>query len=240
MNKHMIHLYFGARQTCLEMLKDRFYNVPGQLSCITEQHFTKSLKNGDKKYMEISGIKDTLGRPVFVKMSTETDRGNLFVETLLFLKRELPPSSIRESKDSKDKAEEIVNDIKNIRLIIIYDPEQSSSFSKLSEIYVGDSMIEAFDVHLMFINPKKHVYQPKWRLMGDDEVSEMLRRYEAKSSHPSRVLFGSVCIDDPMNRYYGGHPPSQDKRNGDMYEITRDGVNIFYRKVISKRMNLKN
>jgi hypothetical protein len=50
-------------------------------------------------------------------------------------------------------------------------------------------------------------------------------------------MISSVCIDDPINRYYGGKPPNGDKKHGDMYEITRDGINIFYRKVVSKRVN---
>lgn len=237
MDINMIHLYFGARQTCLEMLKDRSYDVPQHLFCLTEKQFGQS----HEKNMSIGGITDQQKNKVFIKMFNGKDKTTLFNEILYLINTELKEKDLpKKTIDKSTDVEAFVNEIKNIRVIIIYDPRVATAgIVKLDETYIGHAFIEAFDVHLMFINPSKHIYQPKWRLMNETEITQMLQRYEAKSAHPSRVLLGSVCIDDPMNRYYGGKPPSKDRKNGDIYEIIRDGVNIFYRKVSSKRMNLK-
>jgi DNA-directed RNA polymerase subunit H (RpoH/RPB5) len=109
---------------------------------------------------------------------------------------------------------------------------------KLESDFIGHPWVEIFDVRHMFINPTKHALQPKWRLMEEAEIIEMLKRYEANTSQTTRTLLGSVCIDDPVNRYYGGRPQTK-TYHGDIYEITRSGINIFYRKVVAKRMNLK-
>lgn len=238
LNAQTIHLYFGARQTCLEMMRDRKYYVPEYLFNLTEKEFGSNFS----RYTNISGIIDTKRQKVFIKMFNGVDKGTLFADTYDFLKSELSRDEIPES--GKDN-EAVVKNFTNIRLIIVYDPRKAQqTLAKLDKIYVGDpcqeaSFIEAFDVHLMFINPTKHVYQPIWVLMEEEEILDIMQRYEARSLHPSRNLFASVCIDDPINRYYGGRPPSKDRKGGDMYKIIRDGVNIFYRKVSSKRMNLK-
>lgn len=235
LNAQKIHLYFGARKTSLEMLKDRHYNVPEYLFSLTEKQFGSETE----KYFKISGITDNRGIPVYIKLYEGGDKSSLFADILDFLRSQLPETDIPIGKDD----ETIVKNIKNIRLFIIYDSTGvAQNLARLNETYIGDpnreaSFIEAFDVNFMYINPTKHVYQPKWRLMSEAEITEVMQRYEDKSAHLTRSLFASVCIDDPINRYYGGKPPSKDGKGGDMYEIIRDGVNVFYRKVSSKKMN---
>lgn len=237
LNAQTIHLYFGARQTCLEMMRDRKYTVPEYLFNLTEMEFGSDFN----KYSNISGITDSKNQKVFIIMFNGFDKLTLFLKIYDFLKTELPIDEIPEQ--SKDN-ELTVKNFTNIRIIIIYNPQVSSKLDKLDKLYSGDpyqnaSFIEAFDVNLMFVNPTKHIYQPIWILMEESEILDIMQKYEARSLHPSRNLFASVCFDDPINRYYGGKPPCKDKKNGDMYKILRDGVNIFYRKVSSKRMNLR-
>lgn len=237
-NTQKSHLYFGARKTCLEMLRDRHYNVPDYLFGLTETQFNL---NKDS-YQKINDITDDKGVPVYIFMSESIEKSALFDGVGAFLKS--CGIDFINVKGKTVNNEENIKSINGIRLIIIYNAKDaSSSLVKLNETYIGDpnkdaSFIEAFDVNMMYINPTKHIYQPKWRLMTESEILEVVQKYENNPTRITKNLFASVCIDDPINRYYGGQPPSKNGKSGDMYEIIRDGVNIFYRKVVSKRMNI--
>jgi DNA-directed RNA polymerase subunit H (RpoH/RPB5) len=211
-----MRLFYGARRTCLEMLKDRGYVVPEQSFWLEEKNFEIN--------ESISGITDLDGKNVVIYMYDGSEK-----------QTEIEDNVCKLIKLDKNLS---LRDAKNAHIIIIYDANKVNN-TKFETEYIGHPFIEVFDVHHLFINPTKHVYQAKWRLMSESEITEILQRYEAKMAQTSRVMLGSVCIDDPINRYYGGRPPSKERR-GDVYEIIRDGVNIFYRKVIAKRMNLKN
>lgn len=214
MEKETKHLYFGAFKTCLEMMIDRKYQVPSRLQSITEREFTLT-----SSYLELQGIVDPKsGFPVTVLMSTHLTKSEILDD----IKRLITPES---------KVFDVTK-IRNVKVIVIYNAE----IVKLDD-QIGYPFIEFFDVHLMFVNPTKHIYQPKWRLMTEDEITQMLKRYTVKTAQPSRLQLGSICFDDPINRYYDGHPPSKDYK-GDVYEIIRDGISVFYRKVTAKRMNL--
>lgn len=210
------YLYFGARRTCLEMLRDRGYNVPQQLFNLTEKEYGLTNKN-----TEIGGITDQQGSPVYIKLFDGAKKTALLESIKSLIGRD---------------GEIELKELEGLRLFLIVDIK-NNDMNKLYKEFAEHPFIEVFDVHHIFINPTKHIYQPKWRLMTKEEVTLMLQRYEGGSTSVSPVVLGSVCIDDPMNRYYGGRPPSKG-RFGDIYEITRDGVNIFYRKVIMKKMNI--
>lgn len=216
-----LHMYFMARRTCLEMLVDRKYTVPPHLFNLTEKEFISM------RLLTINDdIIDNNGNKVHVVMCLEDTRFSLF-------------ERIGKLFDVKRNEDDVVEYVKknNIHLIIIYNDRSGSPF-KLYEDFVGDQNIEVFDVNYMKINPTKGKYQPQWRLMSDEEVTKILQKLEAGSSKPTRSLLGGVCIDDPMNRYYWGRPMSKDYK-GDVYEIIDGGTRVFYRRVISKGMNLK-
>jgi DNA-directed RNA polymerase subunit H (RpoH/RPB5) len=215
------HKYYVARTTCLEMFRDRGYVVPQHLFDLTEMEFRS------QDVFDFGGVMDLQNTPVFVIMYTGNSRKDLFVHVVKSIHLE---SVAKEKDDAEDK----VKNSSGFKLIIIYDSDQ---IQRLESDYIGVVQhIEVFDVNHLLINPTKHIYQPKWRLMTEEEVTKLLNKYEPNST--SRLVLGSVCLDDPMNRYYGGQPMSKTYK-GDVFEITRDGINIFYRKVTTKRMNLK-
>jgi DNA-directed RNA polymerase subunit H (RpoH/RPB5) len=197
------------------MVIDRGYRVPAPMMNVTEKDF-----NMTPQYLEMRGITDPkLELEVRIKLSTQTVKQEFMDDLRVFV-------------NPKQKTFD-VGKIDQFRLICVYD----ANMLKLDD-YLTHPFVEFFDLHLMFVNPTKHIYQPKWRLMTEDEIIEMLKRYTAKSTQPSRLQLGSICLDDPINRYYGGKPPSKDYK-GDVYEIIRDGISVFYRKVVAKRMNLE-
>ena len=216
-----LHMYFMARKTCLEMFVDRKYIVPSHLFNLTEKEFISM------RMLTIDGeVIDSNEHKVHVVMCLEDTRVSLFERI----------GKLFDIKRNEDEVRRYVKE-NNIHLVIIYN-DRTASPLKLCEEFMGDQNIEVFDVNYMKINPTKSKYQPKWRLMSDEEVTEILQKLEADSSKPTRSLLGGVCIDDPMNRYYWGRPMSKDYK-GDVYEIIDGGTRVFYRRVISRGMNLK-
>lgn len=226
MDPNTIRLYFGARRTCLEMLSDRGYEIPPHLQTLTLEEFSMETD------LELASITDKDDNRIFVKMFYDAMKP---ADIKAACKKFIEEEGVAFDKNLDDLTPE-----DKIHIIIAYDPLAGSTPSpyKFENQYGGHQLIEVFDVHKLFINPTKHVYQPKWRLMKESEINELLHRYEAKMQPTTRVILGSVCIDDPINRYYFGKPPSKERR-GDVYEIIRDGISIFYRKVVAKKMNGK-
>lgn len=221
--RHISRVYNSARQTCLEMMRDRGYtfNISGMTNVEFEQIFDK------KGLMDLKGIRDEKGKPVyvrFVESMTPLAKGDEIKQDVF--------DPLKHDVDAKN-ADEVVSKCNKgeFRIIVVFnarsaDGTQPSSKHKLEKDYEGKSGIELFQVHLLSVNPVKHRYQPKFRLISDKkEIEQIYAYYDAKP-----ILFGSICIDDPVNRYYNGQP-------GQLYEITREGTGIFYRKVTSKYMN---
>ena len=217
------HIFFNARKTCLEMLVDRKYQVPPHWNTLTENNFT--IDQDDVIY----GITDLQNKPVVVFLTNGS-----IADTLKRLNNQLTKLKINGINGIED-----FMTFNQCHLIIIYDEDQDPKFTTLEGKCLDNPSVELFDVRRIAINPTKHIFQPKFRLMSEDEISKVLRYYEANSKHPSKLLLGSICLDDPITRYYGGFPPQENKPYGDVFEIIRDGSHIFYRKVTSKRMNLK-
>lgn len=226
-------IYYGARQTCLEMLRDRNYKVPENLFQLTKKEFEIMF---EKRQMDLYGITDVENKPIYVKFveparlfNKEADRVTIFKEIAKYF------NSIGMSEITDEKTLDEALNGGLIRLIIIYNSRQLGQLqTKYEEKYITHPYIEIYQVHNMNISVIKNKYQPKWRLISDPtEQAQVYRRYEAKP-----IMIGSVCIDDPVNRYYGGRP-AENGKIAQIYEITRNGLNIYYRKVVSKRMNLK-
>ena len=156
-------------------------------------------------------------------------------DTMRMLKT--PDEIIHAPEKERPKYQALQQALANELIIVLV--ADTKTFIKLDAIYLGHPNLEIFDASTRFINPSRHIYQPKWRLLTDKEISDILKYFEAEATHPSKLLLPSVCMDDPMVRYYRGRPQSPTYKNGDVFEINRGGVNIFYRKVISKRMNLR-
>jgi DNA-directed RNA polymerase subunit H (RpoH/RPB5) len=211
-------LFYGARRTCLEMLADRGYIIPPGARKISEQEYVL--------------VGDPLDHIVGIKEPSSADgKEGRDVQIVLIRNDSFADLGIVCGKKfGVSKLDEISEKHPRLHLIIIWKSGGSdSNIRKNIAKYIDHSNIELFDMDIMYINPTKHRYQAKFRLMGDSEVTEMLKKY---GSSGAKTILAQMCLDDPINRYYGGHV-------GDVYEIDRDGVNIFYRRVCSKLMNIK-
>lgn len=221
----LIRIYYKARNNCLKMCETRGYTVPENLKNMTIDEFGVAY---EKNYLDIYGITDPDGRMVYIKFINPNHQ---------YTKNEHRDKAYREIVDSlqqhginivsTDKLIENFTDEK-IRLIIVYNPqhgEQKKAFPKFLEVFkITDLSKELLD----------HVYQPKYRLITDrKEIEEIYQRYNCNPN-----MIPSICIDDPIVRYFAARPAEKGKL-ANVFEITRDGRNISYRKVINKKMNLK-
>lgn len=212
-------IYYRARQVCLQMLRDRKYTVPN-FAPLTEQEFEIMY---DAKQMDLSGIIDNNGKPCFVKMLhpdfvwNAADKRRAFNNIANYFKNNGHPE-ITNDEDLTD-----ATDQGEIRLIFVLQ----NMDSKLEKTYVTNPFIEIHQADKLAIDPFECKYQKTWRLLPSTETKEILERYDAKP-----IMMGSVCIDDRINRYYRG-------QLGQVYEINRNGTGVFYRKVIMKKINLK-
>lgn len=225
-------IYYGARSNAIKMMGDRKYNVPKDLNTLTPKEFEVMF---EKRQMDISGITDNNGIPVYVRIIEPTRQFNKAAEKLsVFRESAKYFNSIGMADITDEKTLETAFDSGRIRLIIIYNAKQAGQLqNKYEEEYITHAFIEVYQVHMMNIDPTKGFHQSKWRLITmQEEVNKIWKYFESKN-----LQFGAVCIDDPTNRYYGGRPQEKGKRP-DYYECV-SGTRVFYRKVINKRMNLK-
>lgn len=225
-------IYYGARSNVIKMMKNREYKVPTDLDTLTPKEFEVMF---DKRQMDISGVFDHKGLPVYVRIIEPTRQFNKAAEKQsVFREAAKYFNSIGMADITDEKSLETAFNDGHVRLIIIYNSRQAGQIqNKYEEEYITHAFMEVYQVHMMNIDPLKGFHQSKWRLLTDqDEVNKILKQYESKN-----LQFGALCIDDPMNRYYGGRPQENGQRP-DYYECIT-GTRLLYRKVISKRMNLK-
>lgn len=223
--------YFEARRVCLKMMADRGYQIPAEhLIPMTAQEYAITY---EKDQINLGGITDNEGRPTYVKFIKDSVPFNKTIDKAQnFNKIAKYFQSIGMQQITDDKT--LVEALKmgQIRVIIIYNAMQLQN--KYEEDYINDPYIEVHQVQNMAVDPTAHKYQSQFKLMtSQDEIAKVLRRYDAQP-----IMFGSIAVDDPINRYYRGRPAEAGKL-ANLYEVTRGGVNIFYRRVISKRMNVK-
>jgi DNA-directed RNA polymerase subunit H (RpoH/RPB5) len=224
-------IYFEARRVCLKMMADRGYQIAAEhLIPMTAQEYGIMY---EKDQINLGEITDNEGRPTYVKFIKDSvpfnktiDKAQVFSKIAKYFQT----AGFPQMTDDKLLVEKLKEG--TIRVIIIYNAMNQAN--KYEEDYIADPYIEVHQVQNMAIDPTAHKYQPKWKLMTDQEdIAKVLRKYDAQP-----IMFGSIAIDDPINRYYRGRP-AENSKLANLYEVTRGGVNIFYRRVISKRMNVK-
>lgn len=226
------HIYYNARLNVIRMMRDRGYKLPDGLGTQTPAEFDVLF---EKRQMDLSNIVDNNDVPVFVRIIEPTRQFNKTAEKQAVFgeaARYFNGLGLTDLVDSKTLESNLNSG--RFRLIVIYNSEQAGQLqNKYEEEYITAPFIEVYQVKLMAINPLEGKFQSKWRPIKDtEELNRILKQYESNGAH-----LDTVCIDDPMNRYYGGRPQENGKK-ADYYECIA-GFGVRYRKVINKRMNLK-
>jgi DNA-directed RNA polymerase I, II, and III subunit RPABC1 len=173
-----LQIYRNAWNTCIEMAKDRGFEVDQNYSLITDNDF---------KYMLFEKKID-----IFAENSDKTRA--LFFKFVLAPK--IKPSTIKVIIDEIKKECEYTN----IDLIIILKSKPNNTITKIEKEYTTNIQI-MWCKQLQF-NVTKHVLVPKHTKCNDEEINELLKTYNLLT----KVQLPLISRDDPVIRYYNYKP----------------------------------
>lgn len=190
-NTTFLHNAIRARKTVIEMLEDRGYKVDNIIRDIDISTF--------KEIPEFDILDDDV--KVYVKFMNESE--SLNKKLLVSITSEIF-EKLRE----------------DIRIIIIIDAKIASNVTKLLKLPQYQN-VELFEMKLMITNKSKHHLVPKHVILTEDEIKEVLEKYNCKKENLPVIL-----DKDPMAKYHG-------MKVGDVCKIIRKspviGEYISYR-----------
>lgn len=233
----MEQTYYKARNTLIEMFKDRGYTHPQGLD-VFNRTFTEfnDLFKGDA--MDLSGIQTKEGLPVYVRIINNEDEikdkkhlidKNKLANSVLakpVLASGLPPLEKMKESDV-EKVLRILSD--KVHTIIVYRSSKKDiryDFTLETQL-LDEPNIEAFPVIKLTYNVTRHELTPKHTMLNEEEKKAVYDRYNA-----SKMMLAKISIDDPVNLYFDGRP-------GDVYKVDRKGYKPAYRVVVNRPMPRK-
>jgi DNA-directed RNA polymerase I, II, and III subunit RPABC1 len=178
-------MFFKVRNTILEMLKDRDYDINDSDFNIGFDVFSAMFS--ENKQDLVFNKKNGLNK-IYVYF---------YLESKNFGKKEL--TNILNFVDEKYGSD-------NINVLIILEDKPTSTIQKELE---ENKNIEIFFAKKLMFNITKHVLVPKHKLLNENEIKEILNKYQCKKNQLPKIQY-----DDPVARYYGANV-------GDVFEITR-------------------
>ena len=225
--QEIINIYYNGWLNCIKMLKNRKYKIDYDKYNVNFDEF-KLLY--DKDILLIKALDNN--KQVYVKFAQSNKNFSTMDPKIEILNDILKQSR----KNKLSDLLKIMNN-KKIRIIVIYNSynAKNNKFDNKFEAFGDDhEHLEVFQVHKMAINIINHIYQSKYILLNNKQVELLKNLFNV-----SPKLLGSICINDPINKYYNGKPKKYNKR-ADIYKVIRKDGNIYYRRVISKKMNIEN
>lgn len=217
------YIFYNARNVCVQMLIDRGYSVPAQIINVPYSEFLVYYKNNKIDLFGISDNTEGKNTPVYVLFVTP-NVNSLNISSFTGLLK-IP------AKNFSMEAPVYLNEVENgnMRLIIIYSPDVAGSTKSAGIKFPQNThFLETFNVNFLSIDPIHHVLQPTFILIRDtNEKKRIMSNYNVSASQ-----FPSMCIDDPVNKYYNG-------RAGDLFLIIRNESQKSYRLVTQKEMSIK-
>lgn len=231
---NIYHSYYNARNNCIKMMKDRNYKVP-DFPVLSMEQFKIMYETHS---IDLYGILDTQGIPCYVKFIhhsnpflTVPERDAVYASIITTLNSN--GYQVGGFKKPVDLAESVDLKQGKIRLILVYKTGDKGA-SRYEKNYLMDPFVEVHQVKKLAIDIFACKYQPQYRMLSSkQEIDGILARYDGKP-----MMLGSITIDDPVNRYFRGRP-AENGNHPTIYEIIRKGVSVYYRKVVPKKMNLK-
>lgn len=197
-----------VRKTVLEMLKDRGYDISKYYKLNNEEVIGDNFSDNIVKYYKTM-VNDKKTSIFVNNQNGQKCHVDFIVET------KIKPTFIRESiSTTKKKLDD------NDSYILVTNIKPNNSILKI----IGENKninIQIIWAKRLIINITKHILQPKFRKMNDDEINDITERFSLKS----KFLLPIMQNTDPICEYY-------DLESGDVIEIIRIsqmGKNISYR-----------
>lgn len=122
-------------------------------------------------------------------------------------------------KYNGEKAKEIIGIMNSMDLkhaIVVYSNKQmcTPTAKKTKETLADSLTIELFSEDELQYNITKHVLQPKFEVLTDNEAIDFRKKYGAK--------FPVLLVTDPISRFYG-------YKRGNVVKITRKSGYVDFR-----------
>ena len=187
---------YKIRNNVLYMLKERKYNVPEDMFNIDFNVFKLKYKNEDLDF-----ILEKNEEKIYVKFYNKSLTSNTF----------------------KSIYKQIKNIDENFKILILINQKLSHPIIKLLKTDEFKD-VEVFYSIRFIINITKHELAAKHILLSDDEINNLLTKYNCKKNQLKKIK-----ISDPMSEYYAA-------KLGDVFKIIRksnsSGLYTDYRVVV--------
>jgi DNA-directed RNA polymerase I, II, and III subunit RPABC1 len=171
-------IFYKVRQTILEMIEDRGYNVPDEEKITFEQFIIKY----NNKNIDIYINDESLNKKMYVYFH---------IDFKSFGKSDL-----------KNVIQKIVNQYQDndIHILLLLRDKENSAISKelTKEAYKN---VEIFLKKNMVFNITHHVFVPKHILLKKEEERELLEKYNT-----TKGKLPKISKLDPIAKYYGMKP----------------------------------
>ena len=169
-----INFIRNAWNTCLEMVKDRGFNVDNNFYQVSDADFKYMVT---EKNIDIYAQNDD-DKAIYIKF---------------FLNNKIKPSSIKAIIDEiKQECEH-----SKLDLVIVLKHKPNNTFLKI-EKDKSFSNIQLMYLKQLQFNITKHSLVPKHTKCNDDEVNDIMKRFGISSKTQLPV----ILKDDPVSRYY--------------------------------------
>ncbi|KAG0434801.1 DNA-directed RNA polymerases I, II, and III subunit RPABC1 [Dictyocoela muelleri] len=207
------------RQTIIEMLIDRGYNVKDYYLGETE-FYNKYSNLGD-----YSSLKMVVEKKKAVQNDNSDINNNNDDKNIKNDNDALVVQISDEPKISLKSIKLIIDDLErqNIKKLILIS-EEGASYSAQKVIDECNLEIDFFKIKELMFNVTKHILVPKHRIMSENEKIEYLNKRKISENELPKIL-----KSDPVAKYFGA-------RKGDVFEIERNsstaGISYYYRIVI--------
>jgi DNA-directed RNA polymerase I, II, and III subunit RPABC1 len=166
---------YNARNTAIEMLKDRGYTVPIEIECNRITDF----------------------RPMYSKKQYDIEVDNptkCYVKFILHTK--VRPNNIRDLVSQiRDTSDTTENKDINDNIIIVIKNKPNSTLKKLTKEFKG---IQIFWIKLLVINITKHKLNPTFIKITEPEIEDLLTKLKLQS----RQQLPLMLKDDPISLYF--------------------------------------
>ena len=205
---------FNARNNIIKMCADRGYEIHPSLQRLKFQEF---LQINEKDIHIVSGITRRFNDRV-LQVIVYFCNDSYVVNDIII--------DLNSSHKISDLSVESIGETYHLFAVVDY-----VKLPKGIEEYDNHDYIEYHNLKVVSVNTMENIYQAEYKLLHakDDEAKQVKTKYMTTGSS-----LMTICIDDPVNKYYGGHV-------NDIYEIysqTPNGTRKTYRIVCMKRMNI--
>jgi len=229
----ILYKYFIPKDKLKKIDKSKPFSFKDH-KAIMRDKFQKSFNSNEEK-IDMEGLSDENNNSLFLFILKSVDKDNL--------KKDVCEKVVSKVKEHTKKdvnipsgltpsqkymyCLELLKKTPSMHTIILYD----GNIDRHELESHHTPVLEVWNINMTYYDIIKNKDQPRFKLIRGNEFKESVM----KLLEITPYMLPSICIDDPVNRYYNG---KYSQNNPDLYYIIRPN-NIYIRKVTNKKMEIK-